>query len=225
MDLLYKSFLFFHIAVGSISLVLFWIPVIVKKGGKIHNKVGRIYVWSMWLVVITAAVLCIINLFRGRYISAGFLGFLVFLTGQPLWYAISVLKYKKALPDHMVRSRRIVNLILFFGGIGLVVWSLILQLQNMAMLLLIFGLLGVITSGEFLIQKKSKIQAEHNWLVEHLSGMIVTGIAGYTAFFAFGGGTFFGAIFSGQWMAIPWILPTVIGVYIMRRMKKKMGVA
>ena len=55
--------------------------------------------------------------------------------------------------------------------------------------------------------------------------MMTTGIAAYTAFFAFGGGTFLSAYLKGPLMAVPWILPSIIGTVIIVRMKKKMGIS
>lgn len=222
MEAIYKVILMGHIIAGSISLVLFWIPVIVKKGSKIHNKVGIVYVYFMWIVVISAAVLCILNLFRGRPISAAFLGFLSLLTGHPLWYAIVVLKYKKEVPLHIFRIRKVINWTLFLSGGGLVIWSIVLKLQGASILLLIFGILGLVSAFP-LIRLKEKTRLKSHWLAEHLEGMVGTGIAAYTAFLAFGGATLMGDIFTGPLIAIPWSLPTIIGTIVIIRMKKKMG--
>jgi len=54
--------------------------------------------------------------------------------------------------------------------------------------------------------------------------MIVGGIAAYTAFFAFGGATFFGNLFDGYAMIIPWILPTIMGVGLIKWYKRKLNV-
>jgi hypothetical protein len=38
MSALHSILLYTHIALGSIALLLFWLPVIVKKGSKLHNN-------------------------------------------------------------------------------------------------------------------------------------------------------------------------------------------
>ena len=222
MEAIFKIILYTHIAAGSISLILFWIPVLVKKGSKVHNKIGMVYVYFMWIVVISAGILCCLNLFRGRPISAAFLGFLTLLTGHPLWYAIVVLKYKKEVPKRIYTIRKVMNWTLFVAGFGLITWSMILKLNGPSVLLLIFGILGVVSAFP-LIRQKEASRMNSNWLAEHLEGMVGTGIAAYTAFLAFGGGNFFADIFSGPLIAIPWSLPTIIGVIVITRMKKKMG--
>jgi len=217
MEILFTSILTIHIIAGSLSLITFWIPMFVKKGGKLHNQIGRIYVYLMWIVVLTAVILSILNLLRGRFITAGFLGFLAIITAQPLWYGITILKHKKEIPPNVKRISNLFNWILFLSGTGLVLWSFILDLNGFAILLLIFGLLGVISSAPLLF---GRVKSKNPWVSQHLENMITTGIAAYTAFFAFGGGKFMGHIFSDRWIAIPWILPTLIGVVLIKRMKQ-----
>lgn len=210
MEIIIKPLLLIHVLCGSISLVLFWLPVVTKKGGRIHNGIGRIYVVTMWVVVVSAFILSVANLLSGDYIAAAFLGFLSILTSAPLWYAKAILNNKKKITLNYFRKFKTLHLIIFFAGLSLVVWSLVLRIQGGAVLLLIFGILGV--SNYFnAFASYAKIQAQQNWIITHLRGMLTTGIAAYTAFFAFGGRQLFGNIFSEQWIAIPWVLPTIIG--------------
>lgn len=222
METVYKIILTLHIVFGTLSLITFWIPVIVKKGGDIHVKVGKIYVALMWVVVISAAVMSVLNIFRGRLISAGFLGYLAVITAQPLWYGMVMLKHKREVPIQVIKINKMFNWILFVGGLGLVMWSIFLGIKSEAILLMIFGAIGIIASFPLLFKKQS---SDSNWLAVHIQGLVTTGIAAYTAFFAFGGQTFMGHIFSGSLIAIPWILPTFIGVYVIKRYKRKMNLA
>lgn len=222
METAYSIILTLHIVFGSLSLITFWIPVLVKKGGDIHVKVGKLYVILMWVVVVSAATLCILNVFRGRINSAIFLGYLSLITSQPLWYGITILKYRKNIPAKVHKINMMFNWAMFLGGLGLIALSIKLNLQGPAILLLIFGSIGTLTSAPMIFSRKEK---KVNWLAEHIQGMVITGIAAYTAFFAFGGSTFMGHLFSGSLVAIPWILPTVIGVFVIKRYKAKMNLA
>jgi len=222
MDLLQKIFLPIHITAGFISLALFWIPVFTRKGSKAHNTVGKAYVVGMWVTVASAAILSIVNLIKGNYISASFLGFLTFITSQPLWYGIAVLRNKRGLPVRDAWIRKIFHVFIFAFGLGLISWSVILKLQGAAILMMIFGILGVLGSREAFMSIP-RLQSEVHWLADHLSNMLITGIAAHTAFMAFGGRQFFSEIFTGQLMVIPWVMPTVIGVIGIRVAKKRMG--
>jgi len=221
MELLDRITLITHIAFGSISLLVFWIPVFTKKGGKLHNQAGKLYMYTMWVVVGSAALLSIFNFILEDYITTAFLGFLTILTGHPLWYAVAILKYKKKIPEGLVKIRKILLLILVLSGAGLVLWSILLKLQGPSILLLIFGILGLLQLP-LLLRSTKKLQEDGNWIAAHINGMITSGIAAYTAFFAFGGGTFFGEIFTGPLIAIPWVLPSIIGtIFISRELRKR----
>jgi len=220
MELFDKIILTIHVAVGFASLLSFLIPVIVKKGSKIHRKVGWIYVYSMWVVVVTAIILSVNNALQGRYILTAFLGMLALITACPLWYGISILKYKKEVPLSYVKKRRAFESILFILGVLNVGVSIYMNLKGDAVLLLIFGLLAM-TAGFNVFPGIKKLQGRANWYRDHLQGMLSAGIAAYTAFFAFGGYTFFSEIFTGALVAIPWSAPSVIGAIFINRLKRK----
>ena len=79
METIVKTLLFFHVSSGFISLVLFWLPVFLKKGGKGHVIAGKAYVFFMWIVVISAALLSVKNVIIGKYFMVCFLGFIALL--------------------------------------------------------------------------------------------------------------------------------------------------
>jgi len=219
MDQLKSIILIIHIIFGSISLIAFWVPVIVKKGGDVHIKAGKVYVLCMWVVVVTAVMLSIINLYNGLYIVSAFLGFLAVITGHPLWYGMVILKHKKVVPDQVFMVNKILNWVLFLGGAGLLIWALLLKVEGQAILLLIFGIIGISSSAPLIFASKKPV----NWLAEHIQGLLGTGIAAYTAFFAFGGSRLLGHVFTNQLIAIPWILPTIIGVFGIKYYNRKMN--
>lgn len=224
MEAIYKILLFIHVAAGFLSLAAFWVPVFAKKRKGLHVQSGKVYTWLMWGVVLTAATMSTLSLFTGRYMTAAFLGFLSVATAHPLWYAVTILKYKRQVPDRVLQIRKGLNLLMFFFGAFLVAWSIVLKLEGQAVLLLIFGILGV-GSYRLAFQKIEKTRSETNWLADHLEGMIITGIAAYTAFFAFGGRNIMGDLINGPLMVIPWTLPTVLGTIGIKWAKKKWKVA
>ena len=177
--------------------------------------------YTMWGVVISAALLSLLNFIQKDYITTAFLGFLTILTGHPLWYAVAITKYKKEIPASLIKIRKVILSVLVLSAAGLVVWSILLKLQGPSILLLIFGVLGLLQLP-LLLRSTEKLQNEGNWLAAHINGMVTSGIAAYTAFFAFGGSTFFGGIFTGPLVAIPWVLPSIVGtIFISRELRKR----
>ncbi len=218
-----RILLFTHIFFAFGSLVIFWIPVIAKKGGKLHNKSGEAYVISMWFVLGTALLLSIHNFTQGDLFGGVFLGFLAILTANPLWFGIAVLQKKKGLDADHNRKQMFFNGAVALTGLMMVALGLYVGIPNGGVLLIIFGSIGA-TSGLSIFKDLRNPPTESDWLFTHVRGMITSGIAAYTAFFAFGGRSFFEGIFDGYFMIIPWIAPTVIGVTALRILKRKYSV-
>lgn len=216
---IHKYLLIFHIAVGAVSLITFLLPLFLKKGGNLHRKIGWIYVYTMWAVLISAAILSIINIFLGNIVSALFLGFLSILTSSPLWSGIAILKHKKFLPDSYIRIKKSLSWATIIFGLVNIIVGFYLGFAD-GNILIFFGLIGISAVGEA-FSSKEKFQEKANWFNDHVSGMVIGGIAAYTAFFAFGGRAIFGHILTDGLMFIPWVLPTFIGVGLMRYYKVK----
>lgn len=218
MEQIHSVFLPVHIAAGCISIVIFWIPVFVRKGSKSHNLVGRWYINSMVVVLFTSMVLSVNNIFKQEYILALFLIHLTFLTAFPLWHGYTILKRKKTSSKGFKKMRSILLLSLGISSIVCIGTALLLWYSygRQDILLIIFGILGL-SSAKDIFNKP----VFSNRVAQHLDGMIVSGIAAYTAFFAFGGRTLLGSLLEGNLMIIPWILPTVIGIIAIRLWKRK----
>lgn len=219
METFSSIFTMVHVAAGFASLLLFWIPAFTKKGGINHVKIGKLYMWLMWIVVITAAILSIKNLYIGRVEIAALLGFLTFITANPLWKGIAIFNHKKGLSKTFQQTHLIFEVMVFIAGALLLGYGIYLQGRGAAVLMMIFGLLGVSNLKAVLKLIKNPPQ-KMDWLIEHVKDMITTGIAAYTAFFAFGGRTFLGEIFTGYWMVIPWVAPTFIGIVTIRYLEQ-----
>lgn len=209
-----------HIPAGFISLILFWIPVFTKKGGNTHRKVGIWYFRTMWVVVATAAILSVLNIILGKYFQAAFLGFLTVLSGHPLWYSYEILNQKKVWSDRYFFIRKVFSWALFITSLGMIGTAFYLRFQGFGLLFAFFGLLGIGAIRDALMTKEVAMDKE-KWLPMHLSGTIISGVAAYTAFLAFGAGTMFADLLPGTLQVIPWILPTVIGVVFIKLQKKK----
>ena len=225
MELVARIFLIVHVVAGFGSLGLFWVPIFTKKGGINHRKVGMWYVYLMWVVVATAAILSVFNLFEKNYYNAAFLGFLSFLSANPLWYGIAILDQKKGVSDSYRYRHFAFNIWVFAAGAGLIIYGAFFVEQGVKILMMIFGGLGISSGGQIISDYKKGL-GRRSWFQDHYKGMISSGIAAYTAFFAFGGRSML-SFLPGYWQVLPWVLPSVIGIASMRILdryyhKKKM---
>ncbi|MFT4686600.1 MAG: putative small integral membrane protein [Neolewinella sp.] len=221
MDILYKTLIILHVSAGFSSIGLFFVPAFAKKGGKLHNRVGLWYTYTMWAVVVSAALLSCLQYFRGQASSALFLGFLALLTARPLYYGVAVLRNKKEPSERMRKTDLILRACLgmfsvFMIGNGFGWWG-----PDGHTLNLVFGSLGMLVWPS-LIRDFRGVTSEYSWLEEHVGQIVVTAIAAFTAFLAFGGQRMFGNLFSGNLQLILWLMPTVLGVTFSRYYKWKL---
>jgi len=224
METLSKALLSTHITAGFLSLIIFWIPIFTKKGGNFHVKVGKVYVFLMWIVVISAGILSIENLVQGKYFQAAFLGFLTLITSNPLWYGIATLKHKKGMSAAYKKTHLVFNSLIVFSGILLIIYGCTMIGKRPDMMLFFFGILGLTNSKE-VYHHFNVPTTKEDWYKQHYSGMVITAIAAYTAFAVFGGQQFFAGRLPGYMMALPWIAPTIIGTGILVYMGRNRKVA
>ena len=221
MTILDSVLLLAHVVAGTVALLIFWVPVVVRKGGSVHRQSRRIYVYAMWVVICTAFLLSVINLIQGRVVIAAFLGFLTLLTGKPLWMGVAILANKRKVTPLYERTLMALNIANVVTGLGLIALGFTLPSKGAAILMYVFGFLGVVNIGELVAQLRSTPYAGQNWLHRHIEGMGTSGIAAHTAFLAFGANRFIGDLFASYWAMLPWLAPTVIGTILIRLAVRK----
>jgi len=226
---LYYLALYTHIMVGAVALLVFWFPMLAKKGSPFHKKSGRWFVNAMYTVsisgfIMTSLVLLdpiavrytdalpvadkIESIIRQQRISAGFLLMLSWLVFTNVKQSLLVLKAKA--DRRLLRSPA--HLLTVFSLACLGVIMLAIGVQQQIILFQIFSVLCIVISiGSLHYIFKKKLR-RREWIMAHLGNIIGAGIGTYTAFFAFGGRALFSEILTGGWQILPWILPSLIGI-------------
>ena len=157
---------------------------------------GDIIIWMMWIVVVTSSLLSLNNFVHGHYIAAAFLGYLGILTAYPLWYSYEILQQKQEWSEHYYRLRKIFSWTLFIASMCMLGGAIYLSFRNEGILMAFFGLIGAPAIRDALMSKSNAKDKEKK-ITMHVSGTIITGIAAYTAFLAFGGRALFADLLPG----------------------------
>ena len=217
-----------HIVVGAAALVLFWIPVLAKKGSPLHVGAGKAYTTSMYVVSITAFVASIMvlvdpigirrpestldaeaaaQLAASFRISSLFLLMLSVLVFASVHHGLMALRERRV--PGILKTPWHRAMIVSLGLLGIVV--AIIGVRSGAVLLMIFGAISMFASfGMFRESIPERLDGKQR-LIAHLGGLIGSGIGAYTAFFAFGGSRFLAELLPGQWQVVSWIIAPVIG--------------
>jgi len=228
MTTLFSIFLVLHIAAGSIALGLFWVQAAGRKAGARHRQIGRYYQKLMWAAVLSAIVLCLIRITQGSVIGAVFLLFIALITAKPLWMGTQVLnlKTKSQQAVNLARYNQVVlafNLaIVVFGG-AMLVFGFKSSGQSFAVLMMIFGALGLSNVSDLIVTLKSmRSEVAVDWMKEHIVSMGTSGIAAHTAFLVFGANRLLpSAVTQSNWSFVPWVAPAVVGIILIRLAVRK----
>lgn len=222
---LHTALLALHAALGTAALLLFWIPAFSRKGGRNHRRYGRYYSVVMYAVAVSGALMAAIVLFDPVAIHAPrdlppqdavrfaaqtrpFYVFLLFLS----WLTFSLIRHGNlVLRDRERRQslRGAGHRVLLFGQLAGGVALTAMGLARGTVLPVVFGVLGVVLAGQMLRYVLGPAPRPGQWRVEHLSAMLGSGIATWTAFLTFGGRALLGV--PEDWQLLLWIAPGAVG--------------
>lgn len=177
-----------HIIAGFAALLVFWIPVVTKKGGKAHLRVGWIYVAAMGVVAVSALYMGIWRIFfdpQRTADSTAFAWFLIFisiLSSATAWHGLRVLRYKKRVSAHRQFADLFVSGLLLFSGIAISAYGFTIDFPLLGW----FPLIGIVLGATQLLYWLRPPKERMHWWFEHLGGMLGCCVATVTAFTVFG---------------------------------------
>jgi len=238
--IVHQSAFYLHILVGSVALIIFWLPFLTKKGGIDHRRYGQIFTKMMYIVAFSGIVmssLVLVDPIAVRFpdgdfdvnkmadilfwnrVETSFLFMLSILVIVFLRQSMLVLKAK--------HQRELLRTPIHLGTIGFLgVCSIFVGLVSIKfgiILLGVFAILGIVTvlkSFHYIYKPAIK---DREWIIVHLDNVCSAGISTYTAFFAFGGRRLLEDFLPGNLQMIPWILPGIVGGIAISLMIKKFG--
>ncbi|MBO8171973.1 MAG: DUF2306 domain-containing protein [Bacillaceae bacterium] len=200
---------YLHIVSGFIALLIFWIPVVTRKGGKIHNRAGWLYVIAMYLVALSALYMAIWRIFFNPGVDQTFRAFSIFLifiailSASTAWYGIRVLRFKNRKHRHTHPVDLGFSLALLLSGIMVSIYGFIISFPLLAYFPIVGIFLGVSQLKYWISVPYKKV----HWIYEHLASMLGCSIATITAFTVFGAPRLLGV--STVHMLV-WFLPTIL---------------
>ena len=174
----------FHAICGALALGLLLVPLLSKKGGKLHVRTGWFYTLLMVCVGASALVITPWRAFvdpertSSSQSFALFLFFISILTLSSLWDGIVVLRFKK----RTVPSRASVHIgpaiLLIFCAAAVEIVGLVLR----SPLLIVFPVVGIqVAYGQLRYWLKTP-NGKWHWWYQHMQGMFTACIATITAF-------------------------------------------
>ncbi|UOQ52411.1 DUF2306 domain-containing protein [Hymenobacter cellulosivorans] len=196
-----------HIAVGTIALLAGLVPMLGRKGGLLHIRAGRVYIYAMMAVALTAVLLCVLQplaLSRLFLTGVAVLSFYLSFSG---WRAARRHSSRLPFPDRLLAVAAVL--------VGL--FMLVMGLWLQAILFAFFGGLLCLFAGRDTKDFLRPSLAPTPWLLRHFTRLGGSYISAATAFIV---------VNLGRWLPdgapawsslVGWIVPTVIGTWLISR--------
>jgi uncharacterized membrane protein len=201
-----------HVYIGAIILLCGLLQILMRKSGKVHRTVGKIYVASMLISFLTSFPLSILaqNYFLA---TIGLFSFHMAFTGARI--AAGRRRGHWELTD---KAAAILFALSAFWMIAVVFMMAFHEHYEFAVILgVFFGIFSnmAFRDAYYMILKNdvSKYLTPKTWIMHHIGRMIGSYIAAITAFLV-------NVQPFGQ-NIINWLLPTLLGVLVMRYFMKK----
>lgn len=212
-----------HIVAGGLGLIAFWVPVLTRKGGRAHRKYGRVFKWSAYTVVTSAALAVVIHLLVARaeaptiaeaadsFGALFLLGYLAIVTGIMLRHGLAVIEHKRDITDMGRPLDRGLAWVAMATSLALIGFALFYDPGN-RIVLLALSPIGIGTGSGILKAIRGGRPERTPWIHEHLEAMLGVGVAYHTAFVVFGASRLFDIGLTGPMAVVPWVLPAAIGI-------------
>ena len=219
MKTLILSLLILHIATGVTALLVGLIPMFSKKGSRLHNRAGLIYVYCMITVAVTALLLCALQPFKMMRLFLTGIAVFSFYLSMTGWRAT---KQKKSGPTVFDKALTFVTLAVSLAMIGFGMYLLVLN--GASFYPIVFSFFGVLTlvfarrDVQLSTRPTEKMHRDAEpWLFQHFTRMGGSYIATFTAAIV----TNLGRMLpenAPEWVATAvWIAPSIVGGVLIAR--------
>jgi len=216
----FKLFVFAHICTGAIGLMMFWAPVISRKGGAAHRLWGRRFAYAMLITGSLAVAMGTCTLIDPlathphqtdpvfvRGIFGWMMIYLALLTISLAWHGTMVIRNARAPEANRQIFDVALQAIVIVAALNCAIRGYLIG-QPLMMFIATIGVASGATNLWFSFAESHKPLAH---VREHVKASVGAGISVYTAFLAFGAVRL---IPEHVFNPALWSVPTIIGVSI-----------
>ncbi|MEN1727671.1 MAG: hypothetical protein AAGJ52_04450 [Pseudomonadota bacterium] len=207
-----------HIVTGTVGLISLWVPIIGRKGGKIHKRWGQVFTQALLWTGSFAVGISFCTLIAPiethqfwddaaliRAVFGWMMLYLAIMTIALSHYGLQCIRNRQ---DH-AKNRTPLNLFLqlatFVTALNCAVQGWLVN-QPLLVGMSIVGLAAGVLNTHFILRSTPPPQ---EWLIQHSRGLVGAGISVYTAFLAFGA---VNAMPQLAFSPIVWATPCTLGV-------------
>jgi len=179
---LFESARLAHIAIGTSVLSSFWGAAVATKGGALHKRCGRVYVFSMAALLASTLLIAAGSVALGNPMRAVFNVYVSLVSVASVWMAWSSIAHKGDIRLYLRRPYKLICCVL--GAYGLALLALIGKMGVPARMAMVaaFALLGLSIAAAMAWRWWRRDDHPRWWLSEHLTAMGINFAATHASF-------------------------------------------
>lgn len=208
-----------HIIAGTAALGTFWTAAFLRKGSRLHRRVGDAYLIAMSGVMASALPLAAGAFVRGRPAVGTFLLYLVLITGTACWLAWRAVRDK-------TRPRRYAGAVyraLAWTNLVAAATVLVVGLKSGSAILVVLSGVGLVTGVTMLRFAARRTEEARWWLYEHYGAIIGCGVATHIAFLNLGLQRLIPGDFNAAAQHAAWFVPLLAAFIAGRWLDRRYG--
>jgi hypothetical protein len=180
-----------HILVGTVVLASFWTAALSAKGGVLHRRGGRWFVFAMAGLLAVTVLMSVGMVIDGDPRRAMFNVYVTLISVVSVWIAWSSIAHRGDIRRYLGWPYKLLCAAMF--GYGLFVLSLAPRMPEPARVAMVFAfaVLGLTIASAMAWRLWRRDDSPRWWLAEHLTGMGVNFAATHASFSILAGGSLF----------------------------------
>lgn len=217
MDTFHRSALVVHVVAGSVGLLAMFVPLLGRKGTRLHRRGGWLFMAAMALVSVSGIALALSWIVAPEVVQVGaavgdarvdalFLVLIAALTGNALVQSVFALRRRgRRLPKP---SPLVVGSLAFLALTSAV--SLVLGILSARLLPFVFGGGALALFARDVRFTFCAVSSKHAYLHQHIRAAGIACISATTAFLVLGGRRWLSLDTLGDSVILLWILPGML---------------
>lgn len=198
-----RALLGLHIASGATAFVCAPVALLTVKGGRAHRQWGKVYFWAMAVVAATALALSIMLPILFLALVSVF-SFYAAFSGYRILFLKQLNRGGRAQAMDWIASLITFVSSAALAGIG-AFWPAMMPGMG-GVVPVVFGCIGMLLGGRSIWLFLKPPAEKQFWWYAHMTGMMASYIAAFSAFSVVNLGHWFG---NAWWV---WLWPTMVGV-------------
>lgn len=180
--MVYSILVAIHVGAGCVGLVTFWLAAALRKGTRLHRRIGGTYLLALCVVMATTPFLAAAAFAAGQPATGTFLAYLTVITATAAWSAWRAIR-DRAAPAAFF-GRGYVALAWLNLASGAVV--LALGIGTGQLVLVGMSVIGLALGVDRLRRARNPVTGPGWWLRQHYAAILGCAVATHIAFLSIG---------------------------------------